>query len=44
MAEISDDDLLNLDEFALLPENAEQIGHTGPLPRSPVSNPVTSAR
>ena len=32
MAEISDDDLLNLDEFALLPENAEQIGHTGPLP------------
>ena len=32
MAEISDDDLLDLDEFALLPENAEQIGHTGPLP------------
>ena len=32
MAEISDDDLLNLDEFALLPENAEQVGHTGPLP------------
>ena len=32
MAEISDDDLMNLDEFALLPENAEQIGHTGPLP------------
>ena len=32
MAEISDDELLNLDEFALLPENAEQIGHTGPLP------------
>ena len=32
MAEISDDDLLSLDEFALLPENAEQIGHTGPLP------------
>jgi pimeloyl-ACP methyl ester carboxylesterase len=30
--EISDDDLLDLDEFALLPENAEQIGHTGPLP------------
>ncbi|MFY9922497.1 MAG: alpha/beta hydrolase [Mycobacterium sp.] len=23
---------MNLDEFALLPENAEQIGHTGPLP------------
>jgi pimeloyl-ACP methyl ester carboxylesterase len=32
MAEVSDDDLVNLDEFALLPENAEQIGHTGPLP------------
>ncbi len=30
--EISDDNLLNLDEFALLAENAEQIGHTGPLP------------
>jgi pimeloyl-ACP methyl ester carboxylesterase len=30
--EISDDDLLDVDEFALLPENAEQIGHTGPLP------------
>jgi pimeloyl-ACP methyl ester carboxylesterase len=30
--EISDDDLLDLDEFALLPENAEQIGHSGPLP------------
>jgi pimeloyl-ACP methyl ester carboxylesterase len=29
---VSDDDLLNLDEFALLPENAEQIGYTGPLP------------
>ncbi|BBY27160.1 alpha/beta fold hydrolase [Mycolicibacterium sediminis] len=26
MAEISDDELLGLDEFALLPENAEQIG------------------
>jgi pimeloyl-ACP methyl ester carboxylesterase len=32
MADISDDDLLGLDEFALLPENAEQIGATGPLP------------
>ena len=32
MAEISDDELLGLDEFALLPENAEQIGATGPLP------------
>ncbi|OBJ41499.1 hydrolase [Mycolicibacterium mucogenicum] len=30
--EISDDDLLTLDEFALLPENAEQIGADGPLP------------
>ena len=30
--EISDDDLLHLDEFALLAENAEQIGHTGQLP------------
>ncbi|MDT5007882.1 MAG: hypothetical protein QOJ24_5058 [Mycobacterium sp.] len=32
MAEISDGELRDLDEFALLPENAEQIGHTGPLP------------
>jgi pimeloyl-ACP methyl ester carboxylesterase len=32
MAEINDDDLLGLDEFALLPENAQQIGATGPLP------------
>ena len=32
VAEISDDELRGLDEFALLPENAEQIGHTGPLP------------
>jgi pimeloyl-ACP methyl ester carboxylesterase len=32
MAEISDDELAGLDEFALLPENAEQIGATGPLP------------
>lgn len=30
--EISDDDLLHVDEFALLSENAEQIGHTGALP------------
>ncbi|GAA2547109.1 alpha/beta fold hydrolase [Mycolicibacterium diernhoferi] len=29
---ISDDDLLDLDEFALLPENAEQLGLSGPLP------------
>jgi pimeloyl-ACP methyl ester carboxylesterase len=32
MAEIADDELGGVDEFALLPENAEQIGHTGPLP------------
>lgn len=32
MADIADDDLVGLDEFALLAENAEQIGHTGPLP------------
>ena len=32
MAEIHDDELLGLDEFALLPENAEQIGAPGPLP------------
>jgi pimeloyl-ACP methyl ester carboxylesterase len=29
---VSDDELLGLDEFALLPENAAQIGVTGPLP------------
>ena len=29
---ITDDELLGLDEFALLPENAEQAGVTGPLP------------
>lgn len=29
---VSDDELIGLGEFALLPENAEQIGHTGPLP------------
>lgn len=29
---INDDELLGLDEFALLGENAEQIGATGPLP------------
>jgi pimeloyl-ACP methyl ester carboxylesterase len=32
MVEISDDDLVGLDEFALLSENAEQMGHTGSLP------------
>lgn len=30
--DITDDDLLGLDEFALLHENAEQAGVTGPLP------------
>lgn len=30
--EISDEELLTVDEFALLPENAEQIGVNGPLP------------
>jgi pimeloyl-ACP methyl ester carboxylesterase len=29
---VTDDELVWLDEFALLPENAEQIGATGPLP------------
>jgi pimeloyl-ACP methyl ester carboxylesterase len=32
MVEISDDELSGLDEFALLPENAEQLGLTGALP------------
>ncbi|MCV7199050.1 alpha/beta fold hydrolase [Mycobacterium angelicum] len=32
MTEISDDELTGLDEFALLAENAEQAGVTGPLP------------
>jgi esterase len=32
MTEISDDDLVGLSEFALLAENAEQAGVTGPLP------------
>jgi pimeloyl-ACP methyl ester carboxylesterase len=29
---VSDDELASIDEFGLLPENAEQIGATGPLP------------
>jgi pimeloyl-ACP methyl ester carboxylesterase len=29
---VNDDELVGLDEFALLPENAEQIGLTAPLP------------
>ena len=32
MADISDDELVGLDEFGLLAENAEQIGVTGALP------------
>jgi pimeloyl-ACP methyl ester carboxylesterase len=32
MADIADDELTGLDEFGLLHENAEQIGHTGSLP------------
>ncbi len=32
MTDISDDDLIGLSEFALLPENAEQAGVTDPLP------------
>lgn len=32
MVDISDDELSGLDEFALLSENAEQLGVTGPLP------------
>lgn len=32
MAEIADDELAGLSEFALLRENAEQAGVTGPLP------------
>jgi esterase len=32
VTDISDDDLVGLDEFALLPENAEQAGVDGPLP------------
>ena len=32
MTDISGDELVGLPEFALLPENAEQAGVTGPLP------------
>jgi esterase len=32
MTDISDNDLVGLSEFGLLPENAEQAGVTGPLP------------
>ena len=34
MTDISDDELLDLSEFALLPENAEQAGVEGPLPHA----------
>ena len=33
MSDISDDDLVGLSEFALLPENAEQAGVEGPVPQ-----------
>ena len=33
MTDISDDELVGLSEFALLPENAEQAGAEGPSPR-----------
>jgi pimeloyl-ACP methyl ester carboxylesterase len=46
MAAITDDELLGLDEFALLPENAEQIGATGPLPpvRRLESGPISALK
>ena len=46
MAEIHDDDLLDLDEFALLPENAEQVGAAGPLPpvRRIESGPISAIK
>jgi esterase len=34
VTDISDDELLGLSEFALLPENAEQAGVEGPLPHA----------
>ena len=33
MTDISDDELVGLSEFALLPENAEQAGVEGPVPQ-----------
>jgi pimeloyl-ACP methyl ester carboxylesterase len=43
---VTDDELLGLDEFALLPENAEQAGVTGPLPEVQriVSGPISALR
>ena len=41
---VNDDELIGLDEFALLPENAEQIGATGALPtvRRIESGPISA--
>jgi pimeloyl-ACP methyl ester carboxylesterase len=43
---VSDDDLVGLDEFGLLHENAEQIGVTGPLPsvRRIDSGPISAIK
>lgn len=45
MAEISDDELLSLDEFGLLSENAEQIGAEAILPVERIeSGPISALR
>lgn len=45
MAEISDDELLSLDEFGLLSENAEQIGAEAMLPVERIeSGPISALR
>jgi pimeloyl-ACP methyl ester carboxylesterase len=45
MVEISDDELLSLDEFGLLPENAEQIGAEAILPVERIeSGPISAMR
>ena len=45
MAEISDDELLSLDEFGLLSENAEQIGADAILPVERIeSGPISALR
>jgi pimeloyl-ACP methyl ester carboxylesterase len=43
---VSDEDLTQLDEFALLPENAEQAGVDGPLPQAEriESGPISALR
>ena len=43
---VSDDELLTLDEFALLPENAEQAGVDGPPPavQRITSGPISALR